>query len=153
MASSSPMQFILDTVIQALQAEPSFNVVRIWRADAYESNRITVYPYISTIQYTNMDESGYNSGYARAALEVMCSALVPADVQGAGKSSEVVGDIAMKVKHALESFNCDTHPSNVDVYYTTRIAMMMVDGHIGNYNVGDNRVQLGVAATIYFGLN
>ena len=153
MASSSPMQFILDTVVSALESEPTFNVVRIWRADAYESSRITVYPYISTIQYTNTDESGYNGGYARAALEVMCHAIVPADMQGSGRSSEVVGDIAMKVKHALESFDCDSLKPNVDIYYRTKIAMMIVDGHIGNYNVGDNRVQLGVAATIFFGLN
>lgn len=153
MPSSSPMQFIVDTVVSALQAEPTFNVVRIWRADAYESMRTTVYPYVSTMQYSNSDESSYNTGYARAAVEIMCNALVPADLQGAGRSTEVVGDIAMRVKYALESFDCDAHAANQDVYYRTRIISIIVDGHVGNYNIGDNRVQLGVAATVYFSIS
>lgn len=150
MASSSPMQFIIDTVVTALEAEPLFNVVRIWRADANESTRVTIYPYISTVQYNNMDETGYNSGYARAAVEIMCSALVSSDAYGMGTSTELAGQIAMRVKHALESFDLDEYDDNVDEFYRTRIAVMTVDGHLGNYNIGDNRLQLGVAATVIF---
>jgi hypothetical protein len=149
MASSSS-QFILDTIISALEAESSFNVVRIWRNDSSDPNRANVYPYVGAIQYTNEQEDLSFSGYCRAQVEILCSSIVESDPSGLGKSQEKAGLLATQVKHALESFDLENHPENVDLYYRTRILGIIVDGHIGNFNIGDNRIQIGIAVTVIF---
>lgn len=150
MPSSSPTQYVLDTIVDALSTEPSFNVVRIWRSDASDPTRVTVYPYLGPVTYTTELEDYAQTGYSRAVVEILCSTLVESDPMGVGKTQEKTGLIAMLVKHALETYDYAALGSNQDQYYTTRIMGIVVDGHIGNFNVNDNRLQIGVAATAVF---
>lgn len=150
MASSSPVQFLLDTVVDALQSEPEFSVIRVWKSDAYESSRVTVYPYIASVVYANDLEDASATGLSTANVEVVCQCIVESDPSGLGIAQERASMIAMLVKHALESYDLETLESNQDLYYTTNIIGMTVDGNTGTFNVNDNRIQLGVACTIYF---
>ena len=150
MSSSSPNQFVLDTIITALQTEPQFNVIRVWKADAYESTRITCYPYISSVQYRNEMENNTSSGYSIANVEIICQCIIESDPSGSGIAQERASMIAMLAKHAIESFDLDSLDANTDMYFTTKIVAMTVDGNTGTFNVNDNRIQLGISSTIWF---
>lgn len=152
MPSTSPTQFVLDTIVDALQSEPTFNVVRIWRNDQTMTSNTLVYPYVTTVQYNNEAENGASDPLTRASVEIICSAIVENDTTGSGKSQELAGLIAARVKKAIESYDINTLPANVDQYFTTSIVAMFVDGHVGNFNINDNRIQLGVACTVLYTL-
>ena len=150
MPSTSPLTYIVDTLVEALQADPDLTVRRIWRPDAYESNTIICYPYVQTMQYDTDSENGTSLGRGQASVEIMCNALIESDTMGTGAATEKAGEIAARVKNALESFDIDALATNNDQFFSTRIYTIAVDGHIGNFNIGSNKVQMGIAATVYF---
>lgn len=150
MPSTSPTQFVLDTVVAALQTETTFSIVRIWRNDQQASNKTLVYPYVSMVTYNNDAENGNSDPLCRANVEIMCSANVESDTLGSGKSQEQASLIAARVKYRLETYNVNALPANVDAYFTTNIVAMIVDGHVGNFNINDNKIQLGVACTVWY---
>lgn len=148
--STSSSQFILDTIISTLEVDPDLNVVRVYRPDASDSTRTTVYPYIVSIQYRNDLEDSSSDGYCRANVEIICSSLVESDPSGQGYSAERAGLIVSKLKYLLENIDLFSIDENVDQYYRTKIDAIVVDGHIGNFNNNDSRITLGVATSVFF---
>lgn len=147
--ATNPMMHILDTVIEALQSDPELSVRRIWRPDAYESTRVLCYPYISQMQYDADAENGMSLGLGRALVEVMCNAMVESDPSEQGIATEKAGDIAARIKYAIETHDL-SQSYNEDPRFQTQIINMFCDGHVGNFNVGSNKVQMGIALTITY---
>lgn len=148
--ASNPMQYVIDTVIDALTQDEELSVRRVWRPDAYESTRVLCYPYISQMQYDADAENGLGLGLGRALVEVMCNAMVESDPSEQGIATERAGDIAARVKYAVESYDLAAIAGNTDARFATQIVAMHCDGHVGNFNIGSNKVQMGVALTVTY---
>lgn len=148
--AQSPMQYVMDTIVDALSTDPELSVRRIWRADAYESTRVLCYPYISQMQYDADAENGLGLGLGRALIEVMCNAMVESDPSEQGIATERAGDIAARVKYAIESYDLGEISGNTDTRFATQIVAMHCDGHVGNFNIGSNKVQMGIALTVTY---
>lgn len=149
MATSAQM-YIVDCMIDALQSDGSLTPRRIWRPDAYESGTSICYPYVSSMQYDSDAESGQSLGLGRASVEIMCNAMVESDPSEQGIATERAGEIATAVKYALESYDLDALTSNDDGRFICNIVNIHVDGNVGNFNIGSNKVQMGIAATVTF---
>lgn len=147
--ASNPMQYVIDTVIDALTADPELSVRRVWRPDAYESARVLCYPYISQMQYDSDAENGMGLGLGRALIEVMCNAMVESDPSEQGIATERAGDIAARIKYAIETHDL-SDSYNEDARFVTQIVTMFCDGHVGNFNIGSNKVQMGIALTVTY---
>lgn len=147
--ASNPMQYVIDTVIDALTADPELSVRRVWRPDAYESTRVLCYPYISQMQYDSDAENGMGLGLGRALVEVMCNAMVESDPSEQGIATERAGDIAARIKYAIETHDL-SDSYNEDARFVTQIVNMFCDGHVGNFNIGSNKVQMGIALTVTY---
>lgn len=147
--AQSPMQYVIDTIVDALSADPELSVRRIWRPDAYESTRVLCYPYISQMQYDSDAENGMGLGLGRALVEVMCNAMVESDPSEQGIATERAGDIAARIKYAIETHDL-SNSYNEDSRFATQIVNMFCDGHVGNFNVGSNKVQMGIALTVTY---
>jgi len=147
--ASNPMQYVIDTVIDALTADPELSVRRVWRPDAYESARVLCYPYISQMQYDADAENGMGLGLGRALIEVMCNAMVESDPSEQGIATERAGDIAARIKYAIETHDL-SDSYNEDARFVTQIVTMFCDGHVGNFNIGSNKVQMGIALTVTY---
>lgn len=147
--AQSPMQYVIDTIVDALSSDPELSVRRIWRPDAYESTRVLCYPYISQMQYDSDAENGLGLGLGRALVEVMCNAMVESDPSEQGIATERAGDIAARIKYAIETYDV-SNSYNEDSRFATQIVNMFCDGHVGNFNVGSNKVQMGIALTITY---
>ena len=147
--AQSPMQYVIDTIVDALSSDPELSVRRIWRPDAYESTRVLCYPYISQMQYDSDAENGMGLGLGRALVEVMCNAMVESDPSEQGIATERAGDIAARIKYAIETYDVSSS-YNEDSRFATQIVNMFCDGHVGNFNVGSNKVQMGIALTITY---
>lgn len=147
--AQSPMQYVVDTIVDALSSDPELSVRRIWRPDAYESTRVLCYPYISQMQYDSDAENGMGLGLGRALVEVMCNAMVESDPSEQGIATERAGDIAARIKYAIETYDV-TNSYNEDSRFATQIVNMFCDGHVGNFNVGSNKVQMGIALTVTY---
>lgn len=148
--AQSPMQYVMDTIVDALSTDPELSVRRIWRPDAYESTRVLCYPYISQMQYDADAENGLGLGLGRALVEVMCNAMVESDPSEQGIATERAGDIAARVKYAIESYDLGEISGNTDTRFATQIVAMHCDGHVGNFNIGSNKVQMGIALTVTY---
>jgi hypothetical protein len=148
--AQSPMQYVMDTIVDALSSDPELSVRRIWRPDAYESTRVLCYPYISQMQYDADAENGLGLGLGRALVEVMCNAMVESDPSEQGIATERAGDIAARVKYAIESYDLGEISGNTDTRFATQIVAMHCDGHVGNFNIGSNKVQMGIALTVTY---
>lgn len=147
--AQSPMQYVVDTIVDALSSDPELSVRRIWRPDAYESTRVLCYPYISQMQYDSDAENGMGLGLGRALVEVMCNAMVESDPSEQGIATERAGDIAARIKYAIETHDL-SNSYNEDSRFVTQIVNMFCDGHVGNFNVGSNKVQMGIALTVTY---
>lgn len=147
--AQSPMQYVIDTIVDALSSDPELSVRRIWRPDAYESTRVLCYPYISQMQYDSDAENGMGLGLGRALVEVMCNAMVESDPSEQGIATERAGDIAARIKYAIETHDL-SDSYNEDARFVTQIVNMFCDGHVGNFNVGSNKVQMGIALTVTY---
>ena len=147
--AQSPMQYVVDTIVDALSSDPELSVRRIWRPDAYESTRVLCYPYISQMQYDSDAENGMGLGLGRALVEVMCNAMVESDPSEQGIATERAGDIAARIKYAIETYDV-SNSYNEDSRFATQIINMFCDGHVGNFNVGSNKVQMGIALTVTY---
>lgn len=147
--AQSPMQYVVDTIVDALSSDPELSVRRIWRPDAYESTRVLCYPYISQMQYDSDAENGMSLGLGRALVEVMCNAMVESDPSEQGIATERAGDIAARIKYAIETYDV-SNSYNEDSRFATQIVNMFCDGHVGNFNVGSNKVQMGIALTVSY---
>ena len=147
--AQSPMQYVIDTIVDALSSDPELSVRRIWRPDAYESTRVLCYPYISQMQYDSDAENGMGLGLGRALVEVMCNAMVESDPSEQGIATERAGDIAARIKYAIETYDV-SNSYNEDSRFATQIVNMFCDGHVGNFNVGSNKVQMGIALTVTY---
>ena len=147
--AQSPMQYVIDTIVDALSTDPELSVRRIWRPDAYESTRVLCYPYISQMQYDSDAENGMGLGLGRALVEVMCNAMVESDPSEQGIATERAGDIAARIKYAIETHDL-SNSYNEDSRFVTQIVNMFCDGHVGNFNVGSNKVQMGIALTVTY---
>lgn len=147
--AQSPMQYVVDTIVDALSSDPELSVRRIWRPDAYESTRVLCYPYISQMQYDSDAENGMGLGLGRALVEVMCNAMVESDPSEQGIATERAGDIAARIKYAIETYDV-SNSYNEDSRFATQIVNMFCDGHVGNFNVGSNKVQMGIALTVTY---
>ena len=147
--AQSPMQYVIDTIVDALSSDPELSVRRIWRPDAYESTRVLCYPYISQMQYDSDAENGMGLGLGRALVEVMCNAMVESDPSEQGIATERAGDIAARVKYAIETHDL-SESYNRDSRFETQIIAMFCDGHVGNFNIGSNKVQMGIALTVTY---
>lgn len=147
--AQSPMQYVIDTIVDALSSDPELSVRRIWRPDAYESTRVLCYPYISQMQYDSDAENGMGLGLGRALVEVMCNAMVESDPSEQGIATERAGDIAARIKYAIETHDL-SNSYNEDSRFATQIVNMFCDGHVGNFNVGSNKVQMGIALTVTY---
>ena len=147
--AQSPMQYVIDTIVDALSSDPELSVRRIWRPDAYESTRVLCYPYISQMQYDSDAENGMSLGLGRALVEVMCNAMVESDPSEQGIATERAGDIAARIKYAIETYDV-SNSYNEDSRFATQIVNMFCDGHVGNFNVGSNKVQMGIALTVTY---
>lgn len=147
--ASNPMQYVIDTVIDALTEDAELSVRRIWRPDAYESTRVLCYPYISQMQYDSDAENGMGLGLGRALVEVMCNAMVESDPSEQGIATERAGDIAARIKYAIETYDV-SNSYNEDSRFATQIISMFCDGHVGNFNIGSNKVQMGIALTVTY---
>jgi len=143
------MQYVIDTVIDALTQDEELSVRRVWRPDAYESARVLCYPYISQMQYDADAENGLGLGLGRALVEVMCNAMVESDPSEQGIATERAGDIAARIKYAIETHDL-SDSYNEDARFVTQIVNMFCDGHVGNFNVGSNKVQMGIALTVTY---
>jgi hypothetical protein len=149
MATNS-MQYIVDTIIDALNSDGNLTPRRIWRPDAYESKTTICYPYISQMQYDTDAETGLSLGLGRALVEIMCNAMIEADPSELGIANERAGDIASRIKYALETYDLDAIGSNNDGRFYTAITSMHVDGNVGEFNTGSNKIQMGIAVTVTF---
>ena len=147
--AQSPMQYVIDTIVDALSSDPELSVRRIWRPDAYESTRVLCYPYISQMQYDSDAENGMGLGLGRALVEVMCNAMVESDPSEQGIATERAGDIAARIKYAIETHDL-SNSYNEDSRFVTQIVNMFCDGHVGNFNIGSNKVQMGIALTVTY---
>lgn len=147
--AQSPMQCVVDTIVDALSSDPELSVRRIWRPDAYESTRVLCYPYISQMQYDSDAENGMGLGLGRALVEVMCNAMVESDPSEQGIATERAGDIAARIKYAIETYDV-SNSYNEDSRFATQIVNMFCDGHVGNFNIGSNKVQMGIALTVTY---
>lgn len=147
--AQSPMQYVVDTIVDALSSDPELSVRRIWRPDAYESTRVLCYPYISQMQYDSDAENGMGLGLGRALVEVMCNAMVESDPSEQGIATERAGDIAARIKYAIETYDV-SNSYNEDSRFATQIVNMFCDGHVGNFNIGSNKVQMGIALTVTY---
>ena len=147
--AQSPMQYVVDTIVDALSSDPELSVRRIWRPDAYESTRVLCYPYISQMQYDSDAENGMGLGLGRALVEVMCNAMVESDPSEQGIATERAGDIAARIKYAIETHDL-SNSYNEDSRFVTQIVNMFCDGHVGNFNIGSNKVQMGIALTVTY---
>lgn len=147
--AQSPMQYVVDTIVDALSSDAELSVRRIWRPDAYESTRVLCYPYISQMQYDSDAENGMGLGLGRALVEVMCNAMVESDPSEQGIATERAGDIAARIKYAIETYDV-SNSYNEDSRFATQIVNMFCDGHVGNFNVGSNKVQMGIALTVTY---
>ena len=147
--AQSPMQYVIDTIVDALSTDPELSVRRIWRPDAYESTRVLCYPYISQMQYDSDAENGMGLGLGRALVEVMCNAMVESDPSEQGIATERAGDIAARIKYAIETHDL-SQSYNEDSRFVTQIVSMFCDGHVGNFNIGSNKVQMGIALTVTY---
>jgi hypothetical protein len=102
------------------------------------------------MQYDADAENGLGLGLGRALVEVMCNAMVESDPSEQGIATERAGDIAARVKYAIESYDLGEISGNTDTRFATQIVAMHCDGHVGNFNIGSNKVQMGVALTVTY---
>lgn len=148
MPSTSPMQFVVDTLVDLLDDETTFSVVRVWNQDAYNPSKTTVYPYVNGITYLYDTENGTATGEGIASCEILCNAQTESDASGSGITTAKAGVIAQKIKKLFDDKDCETIAVNNDGVYKVRINAMSVDAHVGHMDIGKGRVQIGFAVTV-----
>lgn len=150
MPSTSPMQFIVDSLVTVLTADTTLSVERVWNGSASSLSKTVCYPYVNGVGYEYDMESGASNGRGTASCEILCDAVCDADAAKTGKSTAVAGLIGLKLKKLFDDKDWDTVARNDDGTYYTKIHAANIDAHVGHMDIGKGRVQMGFAVTVHF---
>lgn len=151
MPSNNHVAFIVDTLIDILDADTSWQVVRVFKGDSSaDTSKGTIYPYVQGVSFGDGMENGANDGMGEASCEIMYSAKVANDTGGAGLATIALGDATKKIMGLLLGADVEGIAVNNDGTFKTRITAIVIDGHVGSFDNNDAKVRLGIALTVHF---
>lgn len=151
MASANHVAFVVDTLIDILDADTSWQVTRVFKGDSnLDTSKGTLYPYVQQVSFGEGMENGANDGMGEASCEIMYAAKVANDTTGAGTATIALGTAAKKIMGLLLNTDVEGIAVNNDGTFKTRITAIVIDGHVGSFDNNDAKVRLGVALTVHF---
>lgn len=146
--NASPMAYARRVVADILATDPGVSVVNVFNDDMFVSGKIVCYPYVSSMTYDNNTERGMPSGFATAAVEILCNATTANDASKQGLKTEAAADIVSRIKYRMETYNLASVAVADDGRFKTRIVSVAVDGNVGAFDDGSGKIMIGIAATV-----
>lgn len=150
--ATSPLAFIVDTLIGVLDDDNTLELVRVWNptSPATTDGNTVVYPYVNNITYDGNPENGGSLLIGTAQCEVMCRQHVVNDASKTGLATIEAGLIARKVHKLLYDFDPESLATNNDTVFTTRIVAVQCNGNVGHFDNNDSKIEMGLAVTVHF---
>lgn len=150
--ATSVTSFIVDTLVDVLDADTTLELVRVWvptRPPTTATNTV-VYPYVNSIAYESPYENGRMTVTGTAQCEIMCRQQVATDPQLTGSNTIAAGLIARKIHKLIYDCDPESIATNNDTVFSTRITGIVLDGHVGHFDNNDGKIQMGLAVTVHF---
>ena len=147
--SANRSAYILATVRDILDAETTFDVVKVWR-ESPSLDKATVYPFILNQTFTEYSEDGYNTGYGTASVNVIIHQKVTGDPAREGTNTDKYGEIVQKVEELIENATWPVYEAHTGNLFKTAIHDIRILSWDGQFDNGDTKVNIGCLLNIDF---
>lgn len=132
-------EYILKLIREALDAEPTFDVVKVFK-DSFTDARAIVYPFVQSQTVVARYEDGYPS-QGRANVILYINAKSETDPGGQGKAQHVHSSITQKVEDCITDLVLPVHDTH-DSGWTTTVHDVWVTSVGGLVDQAQNQVKV-----------